>query len=201
MQMRLSVIFATLVLSSLGYSQVLILNPTTPDSFQVGYATYLKNGDSTLILSNSGASDPGGPGMGNLCVNTYVFDTREEMNECCACTVTPDGFRSMSAKNDLTSNPITGIAPTNIIIKLVATVETAVPCDAASVNPPAAGMTAWGTTLAPAPPAGKTYSVVPVIYKGKELSQAEYASLTTTCSFIFQLGSGSGICKCGVSGD
>lgn len=101
MHMRFSLICATLVLSSLGYSQ--IINTTTPDSFQMGYATYLNAGDSSLILSNGGASIAA-PGSGNICVNTYVFDTREELNECCACVVTPDGFRSMSAKNDLTKN-------------------------------------------------------------------------------------------------
>ncbi|MGA8541630.1 MAG: hypothetical protein WB566_19160 [Terriglobales bacterium] len=198
--MRFSLIFGVLVLSSLGYSQ--ILNNGIPDSFQMGYATYLKNGDSSLVLSNSGASSLG-PGTGNLCVNTYVFDTREEMNECCACTVTPDGFRSFSAKTDLTSNPLTGIAPTNIIIKLVATAETAGPCDPASVTAAqlAPGMTAWGTTLTPAPPAGKTYVAIAEDYKDEELSAGELASLTSTCGFIFRLGSGSGICKCGVSGD
>jgi hypothetical protein len=195
--MRFSLILATLVLSSLGYSQV--VNPATPDSYQMGYATYLKNGDSTLILSNSGASTSV-PGSGNICVNTYVFDTREELNECCACPVTPDGFRSFSAKNDLTKNPITGIAPTNIIIKLVATVDTGV-CDATTEATLVPGMTAWGTTITGAPPAGKTYSAIPVIYKNEELSAAEYASLVNTCSFAVKLGSGSGICTCGVSGD
>ena len=195
--MRFSVIFATLVLSSLGYSQV--VNPGTPDSYQMGYATYLKNGDSTLILSNSGASTSV-PGSGNICVNTYVFDTREELNECCACPVTPDGFRSFSAKNDLTKNPITGIAPTNIIIKLVATVDTGV-CDATTEAILVPGMTAWGTTLTPAPPLGKTYATIAVDYKDEELSAGELASLTSTCSFILRLGSGKGICKGCVSGD
>jgi hypothetical protein len=197
--MRLSVIFATLVLlSSLGHSQ--IINTTTPDSFQLGYATYLNAGDSSLILSNGGASI-GPPGSGNICVNTYVFDTREELNECCACTVTPDGFRSMSAKNDLTKDPVTGTALTNIIIKLVATIETAAPCDPTTETTLAPGMIAWGTTITPAPPLGKTYSAIPVIYKDEELSATEYSSLTSTCFFAMKLGSGRGICSCGVSGD
>ncbi|MGA8541631.1 MAG: hypothetical protein WB566_19165 [Terriglobales bacterium] len=197
--MRLSVIFATLVLSSLGYSQ--IINTQDPDSFQMGYATYLNAGDSSLILSNSGASI-GLPGTGNICVNTYVFDTREEMNECCACTVTPDGFRSISAKTDLTKNPIiTGTVLTNIIVKLVATEKIGLTCDPTTEATLLPGMAAWGTTLTPAPPAGKTYSAIPVEYKDEPLSAAEYLSLTSTCYFAGRLGSGSGICTCGVSGD
>jgi hypothetical protein len=200
MQMRFSLIFGILLLSSLGYSQ--ILNRGVPDSYQVGYATYLNAGDSSLILSNSGASSLA-PGQGNICANIYVFDNAEEMNECCSCVVTPDGFDSASAKNSLTSNPLTGIVPTTIIIKLLATNQTGGPCDPTSVSSAqlAPGMTAWGTTLTPAPPLGKTYATIAVDYKDEELSAGELASLTSTCSFILRLGSGKGICKGCVSGD
>ena len=200
MHTRFSLIIAILVLSSLGYCQ--ILNRGVPDSYQLGYATYLNAGDSSLVLSNSGASSLA-PGEGNLCANIYVFDSGEEMNECCSCVVTPDGFDSASAKNALTSNPLTGIVPTTIIIKLLATAETAGFCDPASVTAAelAPGMTAWGTTLTPAPPLGKTYATVAVDYKDEELSAGELASLTSTCSFILRLGSGRGICKGCVSGD
>ena len=204
--MRLSVIFATLVLlSSLGYSQ--IVNTATPDSFQMGYATYLKNGDSSLILSNGGAQIGttvfGVPTEGIICASIYVFDTREELNECCSCRVTPDGFRSFSARNDLTENPVTGIAPTNSIIKLVATIQNINGACDPTFNDyqQVSGLTAWGTTITPAPPAGKTYSVIPVIYKNEPLSLTEIDSLASTCLFADRLGSGKGICSCGVSGD
>ncbi|MFZ0887035.1 MAG: hypothetical protein WA005_01155 [Candidatus Binataceae bacterium] len=41
---------------------------------------------------------------GTLCAYIYVFDDNEEMQECCGCPVTPDGMRTLSTINDLTSN-------------------------------------------------------------------------------------------------
>jgi len=41
---------------------------------------------------------------GTLCAFIYVFDDNEEMQECCGCPVTPDGMRTLSTINDLTSN-------------------------------------------------------------------------------------------------
>ncbi|MFZ0889548.1 MAG: hypothetical protein WA005_13925 [Candidatus Binataceae bacterium] len=41
---------------------------------------------------------------GTLCALMYVFDDNEEMQACCGCPVTPDGLRTISVINQLTSN-------------------------------------------------------------------------------------------------
>ncbi len=194
--MRFSLIFATfLALSNLAYSQ--ILNMGVPDAFQAGYAANLKAGDSSLVLSNSGTSCLAGGSDCPLCVNTYVFDTSQEMIECCACTVTANGLLTIPARNSLISNTLTPAVPNSILITLVATIDPV--CDPASVTAAqlAPGMVAWGTTLEPASASGKTYATVPVRYSRDPLSADELAALTSDCSYIFKLGSGSGVCKCG----
>ncbi len=113
MKLRLSLILATLSASAFGQAY-----------YQVGYAANLNIGDSVVNISNSGAQ--GGffgatpPTVGNICVNTYVFDPQEEEIGCCACLVTPNGLNSLSAKSDLISNNLTPAVPTSIVIKLIA---------------------------------------------------------------------------------
>jgi hypothetical protein len=48
-----------------------------------------------------------------------VFDDSEELTECCACEVTPDGLLSESVNRNLTANPLTGIKPTRGVIKVI----------------------------------------------------------------------------------
>jgi len=42
--------------------------------------------------------------LGTLCAMFYVFDDIEEMQACCGCPVTPDGLRTLSVINNLTTN-------------------------------------------------------------------------------------------------
>jgi len=41
---------------------------------------------------------------GTICAMFYVFDDNEEMQACCGCPVTPDGLRTISVINQLTTN-------------------------------------------------------------------------------------------------
>ena len=130
MNLRFSLIFGALALSTSAFGQVTVLGLETgitePDVYQIGYAANLNIGDSVLNLTNSGFQ--GGffgvlpiPTAGNICVNTYVFDPQEEEIGCCACLVTPNGLNSLSVKSDLISNNLTPAVPTSVVIKLVAT--------------------------------------------------------------------------------
>ncbi len=134
MNLRFSLIFGALALSTSAFGQVTVLGTVTglpgiPDVYQIGYAANLNIGDSVVNFTNSGfqggffGAVVGGvaaPTSGNICVNTYVFDPQEEEIGCCSCLVTPNGLNSLSVKSDLISNNLTPAVPTSVVIKLVA---------------------------------------------------------------------------------
>jgi hypothetical protein len=196
MNQRFLVILATAVLSTVAaFGQP--LNSATPDSFQVRYAANLNIGDSVVNITNTGSS-AGAGNAGNLCVQVYTSSPDEQLISCCTCTVTPDGLASLSVRNSLTSNTLTGVVPTAVVIKLVATVGVGA-CNAAVENTLAPGLLAWGTTLHALPvTAGTpatTYGVAETAFGQSGLSAVEYARLATLCAFIQTDGSGFGICK------
>src|ERR1019366_3657776 len=134
--MRFTLVLATLAISTVAFAQ-------QDGSFQIGYAANLNIGDSVVNLSNDGARDgvfPNTLGAGNICVNVYVFDPREEEIGCCACLVTPNGLNSLSVKSDLISNNLTPDVPTSVVIKIVGTSPLADKTNALTVcNPATAG--------------------------------------------------------------
>ncbi len=89
------------------------------DAFQVNYASQLNNGDSVLNITNAGtsavttsltAAPNTSAGMGNICVNIYVFNPDEELEACCSCKLTPNELISFAYIGPLpgphgTSNP------------------------------------------------------------------------------------------------
>jgi hypothetical protein len=171
-----------------------------PDSFQVRYASNLNatGGDGFIDITNAGTLSGTHP-AGNICVNAYVFDPEEELQECCSCLVTPNALNSWSVKTDLTSNTLTGVSPSSVVIKLVATsANGASNCSASSTLPTtknlAPGMRAWGTTLHATPTAG-TFAVTETEFSPAVLSVSELSELTSTCADIVKNGSGAGICR------
>ena len=48
-----------------------------------------------------------------------MFDSYQEMSECCGCLVSPDGLLTFSLNDDLTSNPPTGVTLSTGVIKIV----------------------------------------------------------------------------------
>jgi hypothetical protein len=161
------------------------------DTLKIDYFSNLNTGngkDSTLRVTNPGTSG------GNLCVNVYVFSPDQQLNECCSCFLSPDGLRTFSVTNDLTSNPLTGRIPHTGVIKMISS-PAANGCNAAAVAPVAA-IRAWATHLQNAGP-GPAVQVTEGESQDATLSAAELASVTTNCAFIQNQGSGSGICSCG----
>jgi len=59
-------------------------------------------GDSLVRIVNPTHNDT--RQLGTLCAMIYVFDDTEQLQECCGCPVTPDGLRTLSVINNLSSN-------------------------------------------------------------------------------------------------
>jgi len=203
-----NVILAALVLATVVFAQ----GPATPLAatdapFQVRYAANLQFGESYIDISNDGANGAPllGPGLGgavgNICVNVYGFDPAEEMISCCSCLVTPDQTKNLGVNRDITSNTATGVVPTSVTIKLLATLAGTGGSGTSCTNSAAGvvsativgGLAAWGTTLHATPVAG-TYATTETAFTPATLSASELASLGNRCSNIIGNLSGFGIC-------
>jgi hypothetical protein len=178
---------------------------TTP-AFQVRYASNLNIGESYINIANPGTDGapllgPGfGSASGNVCVNVYAFDAGEELISCCSCLVTPDETVNLGVNADLTVKTLTGVVPTSVTVKLVATLAgpggagTSCSGTAALVATatPACGLLAWGTTLHGVPGG---FGTTETPFTPATPSAAELASLSGRCASIMGNGSGFGICN------
>ena len=137
---------------------------------------------------------------GNLCANIYVFDTAQEMTECCSCPLTPNALRTLSVKLNLTSNPMNGTVPPTGVIKIVSTLASAGGCNAGAISGAnvIANLRAWGThqQIVSVGATATTESD----FQASGLSPAEEAYLPIACEFATYLGSGRGVCSCGNGG-
>jgi hypothetical protein len=186
---------------------VALVSTTTADSpFQVRYAANLNLGESYIDIINDGANGapllgPGfGAAAGNICVNVYAFSPDEQLISCCSCLVTPNGLVHLGVNADLTSKTLTGVIPTSVVVKLVATLAGAGGAGTSCTNTAAtataaglvSGMAAWGTTLHPQ---GAANTTTETRFTPATLSAGELASITGRCSSILGNGSGFGICN------
>ncbi len=147
--------------------------------------------DSTIRLVNPGVT------AGNLCAMVYVF-SNQVMNECCGCSISDSGIRTLSLANDLTANTLTGRKPVAGVIEVVS--SNPPPngqCNAASLSPNGA-ILAWGTNVLPST---DNVQVTEESFSQEHLSSTEAAVLSGECSMIQQQGSGAGICSCGTGGN
>jgi len=175
MRRRIQLALATLVFSSVAFASV------STDTYKICYVSNLLIGDSYVNVTNAGTINGFDP-AGRICANVYVFDPSEELISCCSSMVTPDGLRSLSAKQDLVSNTLTPGVPGSIVIKLLASLPVAGVCDA------------WSTSLHQNTTNGN-YEVTENVSQQATLSPTEFAKLTTYCGFIQANGSTFGICK------
>jgi len=163
------------------------------DAYQVRYATNFTAGDSVVNLTNVGAVSGFDP-VGDICANVYVFAEDQQLVSCCACPLTPNHLKTLSATGDLINNTLTPGVPTAITIALLASAQI-LGCNAAAVTPQilVPGLRAWGTTLHAAPGGG--YNVTETEFAPAPLSVTELAKVTSYCGFIQAIGSGYGICN------
>jgi hypothetical protein len=143
--------------------------------------------DATLRLDNDGAA-----GAKNLCADIFVFDTNEELSECCSCLETPDGLRTLSVNSDLTANPLTGVILTGGVIKVVAAATSGGTCPVPYKITVAADaeIQAWATHIQNSSTVTETPSQV------SSLSTAEAKKLAEQCGAIVA-STGGGVCTCG----
>jgi hypothetical protein len=193
---RTLAVAAALVLAvSLGTSVAQAAN-TADNYYAVGYYTNAHAAgapDAQLRLTNDGSTET------NLCANVYVFNTDEEMEECCSCAVTPNGYLDLDVNSDLTGNPLGGgLKPSRGIIKVVSSVDTGT-CSPTSYVP-VGGIRGWLTQIQNGASAG-AYSITESDLKDSFLSPSELSiALQETCSFVLSLGSGTGACACNDAG-
>ena len=68
--------------------------------------------DATVRIDNPGLT------YGNLCAMIYVYAADQQLSECCGCTKQITALRKLSVRNNLTGNPLTGVAPIYALSRL-----------------------------------------------------------------------------------
>ena len=126
--------------------------------------------DETVRFVNDG--DTGG----NLWAAFYVFDDSQELTQCCACQITPDGLLSESVKTQLTAYPITGKVPTRGVIKVISSASN----DPTNVIP-TAGLRGWATHIQVIK--GTQYSITETAFADANLAGAEQKLLQNLCYY------------------
>src|SRR5271168_2623972 len=148
-----------LMLPILAISLLLGTNAFADDTYQVTYysnANTVGAQDGTLRIAHTGAQVAGGVAQ-NLYAAIYVFDDSQEMQECCACQISPDGLLSESVDQELTANTVTGIKPTRGVIKVIGTTGS----DPTNITGLAHGLDGWMTQIQ-----GTTVNLATSTWKG-----------------------------------
>ncbi len=160
--------------------------------YRVDYFSNANTGgapDGTLRLDNDGSA-----ASANLCADIFVFDSFEELSECCSCLETPDGLRTLSINSDLTANPLTGVVLNTGVIKVVAAATTGGACPVPTHITTVTGgeIQGWATHIQ-----NSNYAITETASQVSNLSAAEESNLAKQCGAIVRVGSGKGICSCG----
>ena len=191
------------ILSALAIALVLgLVSGTALAQDNSTYAvTYYSNAN-LPILTPAGAPDAtvrvinDGDTGGTLCAAFYVFDDSQEMQECCSCPVTADGLIAESVNRDLLGNSLTSFVNHRGVLKVVSTAPNSGVCDPTK-GTPTAGIRGWATHIqqgAGSPP----WPVTETPLHDANLGASELAGLQQFCAFEITLGSGRGLCRCGL---
>ena len=194
--------FKSLVFGAMAAALILALGSTTAvaqSGFDDVYAvSHFSNAhvtgapDGVLRLVNDGSVSDASP-AGDLCASVYVFDSNEELNECCSCKITPNGILSLSVNKNLTSNTLTGVTPARGVIKDVSSLPVYGKCDA-TAQTQQQGIRGWITH--PQKGTGTGFGLTEEELMDSFLSTAEANDLAEDCKVLIELGTGHGICSC-----
>ena len=155
----------------------------------VYFVTYFSNANTTKAPDATVRFINDGDTGGNLWAAYYVFDDSEEMSECGACMITPDGLLSESVNTELTSNPLTGRPLTRGVIKVISSSS-----NDPTAPKPTAGLRGWATHIQKT--AASVYAVTETAVADSNLSAGEQTLLGNLCYYAQILGSGSGVITC-----
>jgi hypothetical protein len=141
----------------------------------VYFVTYFANNvaaapDATVRFVNDGSTG------GNLWADFYVFDDSQELTQCCACQLTPDGLLAEDVKTQITAYPITGKVPTRGVIKVISSSNS----DPTNVTP-TAGLRGWATHIQAA--SKTTYSITETAFSDSNLIKSEQTLLQNLCYY------------------
>ena len=191
--------FKSLVFGAMAAALILALGSTPAvaqdNIFALGYFSNNHNTsapDGVLRLVNDGTVSDASP-AGDLCASIYVFDSKEELNECCSCRITPNGILSLSVNTNLTSNTLTRRTPARGVIKVVSSTLSGGSCDA-KVVAPQTGIRGWITHVQRG--VGTAYVLTEEELLDSTYSTSESADLAEDCTVLTELGSGAGLCSC-----
>jgi hypothetical protein len=160
-----------------------------PDTLKVDYFSNANTAgapDGTFRIINPGTAG------GSLCAAIYVFDTYQELSECCSCYLSPDALDTLSVNSDLTDNPLTGVTLSTGVIKVVSTAVKGGSCPYyPSSLTPTAGLRSWMTHIQ-----NSSFTITETASQDATLSAAEVSRLQSECYAIQLDGSGRGRCYC-----
>jgi hypothetical protein len=142
--------------------------------------------DGTIYVTNVGMTDS------SLCAMVYVFDTQQEMTECCACSASPDDRRTLSINKNLTNQPATGVAPTAGVIEIISADAVSQECNASS-STPGGELRAWSTHIQVAETT--TFALTEAPFEVVPLTPIHASVLQSQCGFL--MAETHGICTCG----
>ena len=187
-----------MVAQAFGQGQLRMTTPQTPvEPYSVAYFTNNTAAapDAQLRFTNDGEN---GAPPANMTANIYVFDTTQEMLECCCAEVSANGYLALDVFNDLTSKPLTGPQPPRGIIKVVSSAGVA-KCDPSSAYTALGGIRGWITHIQAA--GAGAFSITESDLEDSDLGAGELTYLQTTCAFVLTEGSGlAGACSVADSG-
>ena len=172
------------------------------------------SGDGFITIYNSGSSSLAGnygpkATYGWITAEVYVFDASDEqLVACCYCPLSPDSGATMSAKNMLANNTLTGKTPSSITVTLVTAAGNANGGPTTALTPPgpwqaiatpysfSTGLRGTRTTthLAANYPGVAGPFVTEAPLDVVNINAGEYDNMVNSCSSNYNNGSGQGIC-------
>jgi uncharacterized protein YjdB len=163
------------------------------DTYKLNYFSNNVTGapDATFRIDNPGLT------FSDLCAMIYVFDSDQQMSECCGCLETHNNLSTLSLQKDLMGNPLTGIASASGTVTIVSTTANNPSCDPTEHLAPAGNLRAWATHIEN--PTGGSYPITESEFSDTPLDARELASLEANCAYIKILGSGKGTCVCSLT--